>query len=85
MVKCLNSLERSCFIEDYIGTPFSKDFDFDTRKCLLTNLGQEPYAGSLLVLLIEYFDELHSIKRKTSLDSKEIIVALGVTATEAEE
>lgn len=65
MVKCLSSFERSTFIEEYIGHPFAKDFDVEVRKCLIENLCEEPYAGSLLILLIEYFEELHSIKRKT--------------------
>lgn len=56
MVKCLSSQERSCFIEEYIGHPFSKNFDFNVRKCLLENLCQEPYAGSLVILLLEYFE-----------------------------
>lgn len=37
------------------------------------------------MLLIEYFEELHSIKRKIAQDGKDIIVALGVTTEEAEE
>lgn len=84
MVKCLNSQERSCFVEQYIGHPFSKNFDYNTRECLLNNLCAEPYAGSLLVLLIEYFDELHSIQRKTKKEGQEIIVALAQTTAEAE-
>lgn len=85
MVKCLNSHERSTFIEHFIGNPFSKNFDYNVRECLIKNLCQEPYAGSLLVLLIEYFDELHSISRKTKRDGQELIIALGQTAEEAQE
>ena len=84
MVKCLNSYERSSFIEEYIGHPFSKNFDYNVRQCLVTNLCKEPYAGSLLILLIEYFDELHSTKRKTKQGDRELIVALGSTEAESE-
>lgn len=85
MVKCLNSYERSSFIEEFIGHPFSKNFDYDLRQCLVTNLSKEPYAGSLIILLVEYFDELHSIKRKTKQDGEEIIIALGSSEDDAAE
>lgn len=68
MVKCLNSYERSSFITEYICNPFAKDVNHGLRQCLVTNLCKEPYAGSLLVLLIEYFDELHSTKRRTKAE-----------------
>ena len=38
--------------------PFYKDFDPDVRKCLIENFTQQPYAGSLLIILIEKFEEL---------------------------
>jgi uncharacterized membrane protein len=85
MVKCLSSQERSCFVEQYIGHPFSKTFDVSTRECIVKNLCNEPYAGSLLILLIEYFDQLLSMQRKTVIVGQEIIVALAPTAVEAEE
>jgi hypothetical protein len=66
MVKCLSSNERSNFIEEYIGHPFQKSFDAKVRNCLLENLCQEPYAGALIILLLEYFEQLHSIKRKNA-------------------
>ena len=83
MVKCLNSFERSSFIVNYIGNPFSKRMPLSMRQCLVTHLCKEPYAGSLLVLLIEYFDELHSTKRKTKTEGQEVILALGATEDEA--
>jgi hypothetical protein len=46
------------------------------RKTLIEVFCKEPYAGCLLVLLLEYFEELHSIKRKIRVD-KSPIVALG--------
>lgn len=85
MVKCLNSYERSSFITEFIGNPFSKNFDYNLRQCLVTNLCNGPYAGSLLVLLIEYFDELRSTKRRTKIEGTEIIVALGSTDEESSE
>lgn len=80
IVKSLTSNERSNFIEEYVGQPFSKEFDFEIRKCLLGNFSQKPYAGSLLILMIEYFDELHSVKKKFSAGGEEsIVMALGDT------
>lgn len=77
MIKCLSSYKRSNFIQEFIGNPFSKDFNMELRQCLVTNLCKEPYAGSLLVLLIEHFDQLRSTARKTKSEGEEIIVALG--------
>jgi hypothetical protein len=77
MIKSLNSQERSSFIEEYIGNPFSQYFDSDVRKCLINNFCKPPYAGTLVILLIEYFEELTSVKRKTAGGDKVIIVALG--------
>jgi hypothetical protein len=77
MVKSLNSQERSCFIEEYIGNPFAQDFDFEVRNCLVNNFCKQPYSGALVILLIEYFEELNSVKRKTAEGGNVIIVALG--------
>ena len=85
MVKCLNSMERSCFVEEYIGNPFSKDFSPDMREILVQNLCKETYAGSLIILLIEYFDELHSTARKMGQEGQDIVVALGANNEEAAE
>lgn len=79
MVKSLSSTERSCFIEEYIGNPFAQYFDHDVRNCLINNFCKQPYAGALVILLIEYFEELNSVKRKTAGGDKVIIVALGHT------
>ena len=77
MIKSLNSQERSCFIEEYIGNPFAKYFDNEVRNCLVNNFCKPPYSGALVILLIEYFEELNSVKRKTAGGDKVIIVALG--------
>lgn len=83
MIKSLNSQERSCFIEEYIGNPFAKYFDYEVRNCLVSNFCKPPYAGALVILLIEYFEELNSVKRKTAGGDKVIIVALGHNAESA--
>lgn len=85
MVKCLSSLERSRFIQDYIGHPFSKNFNSKVRECLIYNLCQQPYAGSLIILLIENFEQLHSVSRRNVEDEEQnVIIALGNTIEEAE-
>lgn len=85
MVKCLSSVERSRFIQDYIGHLFSKNFGVGVRRCLIYNLCQQPYAGSLLILLVENFEQLLSLSRRNVQDEeRNVVVALGRTKEEAE-
>ena len=58
MVLSLQSDERSCFIDNFIGDPFGKEFAAEIRNVLISNLCAAPYAGAFLIFLLDNFEEL---------------------------
>lgn len=64
MVLSLQSEERSCFIENIIGDPFARDLNKEIQMTLVNSLCNAPYCGSLLIFMLENFEDL------TNLDSK---------------
>lgn len=58
MVLSLQSDERSCFIDNFIGDPFGKEYTAEIRNVLISNLCKAPYAGAFLIFLLDNFEEL---------------------------
>ena len=58
MILTLQSDERSCFIENFIGDPFAKELTPRIIDCLVKNLCKAPYAGSLLIFMLDNFEDL---------------------------
>ena len=64
MVISLTSDERSYFIENFIGNPFGKEFKSEIREALVGNLCTSPYAGALLIYMLENFEDLTTHENK---------------------
>ena len=58
MIETLESEERSQFIYNYIGDPLDQDLYHKMQKTIISNLCARPYSGSLLIYLVDNFEEL---------------------------
>jgi len=63
MVLSLQSEERSYFIDNFIGDPFSSDLRLEVQESLVNNLCEPPFAGSFLIFLLDNFEELTNSKK----------------------
>lgn len=77
MVQCLDSEERSCFIENCVGDPFAKELSESVKRCLIHNLCLAPYAGALLIYMLDNFEDLSSLQtsKPKQISSTENILA----------
>jgi len=57
----LESEERSCFIENYIGDPFARELSYKIKGCLVYNLCKVPYGGALLIFMLDNFEDLTTV------------------------